>query len=354
MTVTIASTTDTEEQVAELNTAANEETPAGDLSSQQAGGVPNDSETSDESGETDVVAAESDEASSEEVSDDASESNEPVEASSDEGDTESADEPKRKRRRRGRSYRDRASQLAREKAAEQARADRLENEIRTLRAQQAQRPVAETDQGTSDDEAQPEVQASESAPAPKDGKPDQDKFETYEEYAEALMDWKVDQRMVAQESEHRVRIEQDQAQKAHESSVATLHERIDTFREANPDFDAVIEKGKDLPMTRPMQDSVLNSDLGPALMYHLSKNPEECDRISQLHPMAAIKEMGKLEARLEDVSTGPSSSTHSVTKAPKPIKPVGGGATASTTRLDDLPYQEFKRQREIQLGIRER
>ena len=89
-------------------------------------------------------------------------------------------------------------------------------------------------------------------------------------------------------------------------------------------------------------------------MYHLSQNPEECDRIAGLNPMMAIKEMGKLEARLEDASTGPSSSGFSVTKAPRPIKPVGGGATASTARLDDLPYQEYKRQREIQLGIRER
>ena len=352
MTVTIASTTDTEEQVAELNTAANEETPTGDLSSPQADGVPNDSETSDESGDTEVAAAESDESPPEEEPDNANDEDQPVEASSETDETESTDPQKRKRRRRGRSYRDRASQLAREKASEQARANKLEAELRAVRAQQRQSPVTEDPKEASEGDNEPETSGT---PTPENGKPDQDKFETYEAYAEALMDWKVDQRMMTQESEHRVRIEQEQAQKAHEDSVATLHERIDTFREANPDFDAVVEKGKDLPMTRPMQDSVINSDLGPALMYHLSQNPEECDRISQLHPMAAIKEMGKLEARLEDASpTGPSSSTHSVTKAPKPIKPVGGGATASTTRLDDLPYQEFKRQREIQLGIRER
>jgi hypothetical protein len=353
MTVTIASTTDTEAQVADLNTAANAETPA----STPADGASPASETAGASG--DEVTADAASVADVESESEGDEGDVEASAETETDDAEVTDEsPKRKRRRRGRSYRDRASQLAREKASEQARANHLQDQLNSLRAQQSQRvePQAEGTAESASEEtstATAEPTTSEASTSGR-GKPEQDKFETYEEYAEALMDWKVDQRLTAQESEHRVRIEQDQAQKAHETSVATLHERIDTFREAHPDFDAVVGKGKDLPMTRPMQDSVLNSDLGPAMMYHLSRNPEECDRIARLHPMAAIKEMGKIEARLEDASTGPSSSTSTITKAPKPIKPVGGGATASTVELDTLPYQEFKRQREIQLGIRER
>ena len=110
-------------------------------------------------------------------------------------------------------------------------------------------------------------------------------------------------------------------------------------------FDAVIEQGKDLPMTAPMQDSVMNSDMGPAVMYHLCRFPEECDRIAALPPMVAIREMGKLEARIEAAQTGPVSSAASVTQAPRPIKPVGGGATASTVPLDQMDYQSYRHAR---------
>ena len=99
-----------------------------------------------------------------------------------------------------------------------------------------------------------------------------------------------------------------------------------------------------------MQDTVLHSEHGPALMYHLCQNPEECDRIAQMHPLAAIKEMGRLEMQLE-VAThpGPTHVAEPVTKAPRPIKPVGGGATASTVPLDQMSYQDFKRAREKHL-----
>ena len=250
--------------------------------------------------------------------------------------------PKKKRRRRGRSYKDRASQLAREKATESARADALADELSALQSRQNVPP--------------PPTNAD---PIPEPGaqdvtmRPDQSKFETYESFQEALVDWKVSQRLSAHEREQSARVEAEQKQQGRRNVVAAHTARIDAFRDENPDFDAVISKAKDLPVTPPMQDTVLHSEHGPALMYHLCQNPEECDRIAQMHPRDAIKEIGRLEAQLDVArsTTGPTPRAEPVTKAPRPIKPVGGGVTASTVPLDQMSYQDYKRARERQIAF---
>ena len=356
MTVTISSTTDTEAEVKEASIEANPDEAKTAPGESEATAAPAPVESQAEfqlEAEEDapvVVASDSTDAEPELAVEEEKPTEPDVTARADEDEEEAAtDPPKRKRRRRGRSYKERASQLAREKSIEKSRADALEARLASIN--QAPPPatpapgVQESEQKASPD--------AEATPA-EDDRPQQDKFETYDEYQEALVDWKVSQRLTAHEAVERDRIAREETQRAQESLVAAHTARIDTFRSEHDDFDAVVERGKDLPMTRPMQDAVLNSEEGPAVMYHLCQNPEECDRIAGLHPMLAIKEMGKLEARLEAARTGPVSSAEPLTRAPRPIKPVGGGHTASTVPMDKLPYQDFKRAREIELGIRER
>ena len=271
---------------------------------------------------------------------------------------EDDDEKPKKRRRRGRSYKDRASQLAREKASEKSRADTLQAELDAIRAAAnvvrpptpPVKPIAPTPAGEDKVEVapryrQPDVSPN-VAPPPSEGRPTQDDFETYEQFQEALVDWKVNLRLTERDASDRERIERESVNRAREKSVAAHTARIDAFRQEHDDFDAVVEQGKNLPMTAPMQDSVMNSNMGPAVMYHLCRFPEECDRIAALPPMVAIREMGKLEARIEAAQTGPVSSAASVTQAPRPIKPVGGGATASTVPLDQMDYQSYRRARQ--------
>lgn len=356
MTVTISSTTDTEADVrAAVGHTATEPDPAP---------VPEDTAPVEEAVETapeadaieetpgeDEAPPEPVEAAGELVeNDDDTEPAEPAVAATDEPeedvDVDAAPEepPKKKRRRRGRSYKDRASQLAREKASEVARADALEARLADI---ERQRQVAPVPNEVPDPNVGPvEV-------APDAGRPDQSQFETYEAFQEALVDWKVSQRIDAHERERAVRMESDQKHQRQREVVAAHVARIDVFRETHPDFDAVVEKAKDLPVTAPMHDAVLNSEHGAAVMYHLCQNPEECDRIAQMHPLSAIKEIGRLEARLDVArsTTGPTPKAEPVTKAPRPIKPVGGGVTASTVPLDQMNYQDYKRAREREIAL---
>jgi len=369
MTVTISSTTDSEAVVTEVAEQANKpvEIPAApeevvavaqrysqpDVHSEEAPTA----ETMDAAGlgeesSPEVIASEP-----EVVESDDGEEPETVDTK-DETEDADVEKPKR-RRRRGRSYKDRASQLAREKAVEKSRADALAVELQAIKTAAARvvpppptpTPPAPAKTGSDEDVVdvapryrQP-VPETDAAPVAAAGRPAQDDFETYEQFQEALVDWKVNLRLTEHDVEARERIERASAQRAQEAIVAAHTSRIDAFRSEHDDFDAVIEQGRDLPMTRPMQDSVLNSDMGPAVMYHLCRFPEECDRISAMAPMAAIREMGKLEARIEAAQTGPASPAASLTQAPRPIKPVGGGVTASTVPLDQMDYQSYRRAR---------
>jgi hypothetical protein len=367
MSVTISSTTDTPEEVQDAIAQANEEpsSPVVESAAPETAPVEGGAEPA-ETTDAKPIEASSEPEEIEAVGEIATEDDEVVEAAAEsEEETEAAEEdapespleqPKKKRRRRGRSYKDRASQLAREKGLATARADALAQEVEDLRrrmeAREAppQQPVAPQAQ-EGDQEVSQEASPETSSETAQDGKPKEDDFETYTAYQEALVQWTVSKRLEANEVNQRERIAREQQQRAQHELVAAHHARIDEFREANPNFDAIVEAGKDLPLTRPMQDAVLNSDAGPALMFYLCQNPEECDQLAQMHPMAAIKEMGKLEARLETAqSTGPVSMAKPITRAPRPIKPVGGGVTTSSVPMDQMSYQDFKRARERQLA----
>ena len=74
------------------------------------------------------------------------------------------------------------------------------------------------------------------------------------------------------------------------------------------------------------------SDRGPELAYHLHTNPKEAERIAKLSPLAAVRELTRIEAAM------PKPETRTISKAPAPAKPVkatGGPATKDVSALAD-------------------
>ena len=82
-------------------------------------------------------------------------------------------------------------------------------------------------------------------------------------------------------------------------------------------------------------------------MYQLAKNREEYERICKLSPLAAAREMGRFEAKLQSSEAPTQAKT--TTKAPPPLKPVNAKASASVKDPDSLPYREWKAWREQQM-----
>ena len=78
-----------------------------------------------------------------------------------------------------------------------------------------------------------------------------------------------------------------------------------------------------------MRDAILESEVGPKILYHFAKNPDEAERIGKLSVAKALKELGKLEATLQTnpVKTGKnpvSQVSKEVKPAVEPISPLRG------------------------------
>ena len=174
-------------------------------------------------------------------------------------------------------------------------------------------------------EAQRWREAAERKTADPSEKPNPDKFGSYDEYVEALADWKADQRVA--ESFKRRDAERSQAAEARaaEAKAQAWAERQSEFREATPDYDAVV--GKSAVQIAPhVVDTLLDSDSGPELAYHLAKHPETVKRINALSPLSAARELGRIEATLSNPAAP---QIKPASKAPAPITPVRSSAPAA-------------------------
>lgn len=184
-----------------------------------------------------------------------------------------------------------------------------------IRAEYAEKQLAEL-------KAPPRVETPSGKPAPA-------QFESYEDYMDALTDWKVDQRMqsLRQETE----IERTQRQMAERAN--TVLPKLKPAMEKYDDFQEVATSFKAPPA---LQAAMLESDHTGELYYYLGSNPAELDRISRLSDVKQVLAVKELESKLNAVPQA--------TKAPAPIVPNGGKAPV-TKHFSDMSYEEFEEHR---------
>lgn len=144
-------------------------------------------------------------------------------------------------------------------------------------------------------------------PAPN-GKPVLDSYETFDAYNEALMDWKVEQRMAQMEQKTHA----EKIQKTWEAKKAEARKEL-------PDFDEVISDMIEPPA--PVVLAVMEaSDHIAKIAYHLAQHPDELQRINRLAPPQAALEVARIEARFN--RTPAPAASKPVSKAPRPPSPV--------------------------------
>ena len=175
-------------------------------------------------------------------------------------------------------------------------------------------------------------------PEKVEGKPKLDDFSSYEDYTEALTDWKVTEALKGQ-SEAQKRA---QAEAEKQSVVQSYRTRADSFSESHPDFDAVVTNPR-LPVSEAMAEAAFTSEKGPELLYYLGTNPEEAHRISQLPPYQAAMEMGRLEAKFT------SQPARNQSRAPDPLDPISPGGGNATVDPDKMSADQWRKWRESQI-----
>lgn len=181
--------------------------------------------------------------------------------------------------------------------------------------------------------AQSPAQAAPQRPVPEN-------FEKYDDYIDALTDWKAEQAVAK-------RMEADSTRKVAEVRVQTFKERQDQFRQQTPDYDEVVG-ASDVPLTFHVAELLQESDLGPQLAYHFAKNPSVLDRLNQMQPTAAAREIGRLEATLASKPAAPAAPTKKVSNTPAPAGTLGTQGRATTPALQNLSMDEYMKQRKAQ------
>ena len=277
----------------------------------------NDVEESDPSDETDASDAEAEDGEGQES-----------DADSDEESEGKSDKPKRKS-----GFKRRIDKLN----------SRLSERERELEYWKAQATKGQSPR----QEAEREVERG-PAKAEAGGKPNPDDYDSHEAFVEALTDWKLeqrDQKRAAEERERAVRSE-------HQKQIDAHTERVKAFAKSKPDFQDVLSEVDDIPMSVTVQEVILASEDGPALMYELAKNPEEFERICRLPAIAAARELGKFEASLKrDSESKQETREVKTTKAPKPLNPIGAksGAVAKSIFDPNLSQAEYEALRRKQM-----
>jgi hypothetical protein len=188
--------------------------------------------------------------------------------------------------------------------------------------------------------AEAKEKAEAEANAPK--KPEPKDFEQYNDYVEALADFKADQKVDSKLDE---RDKAAAKAKAEQTRASTWKERAAKFAESAPDYHEVMQ-ASDVPVAPHVIEALEDSDMGPTIAYHLAKNPEIADRLNAMSPTAAAREIGKLEGKLATdtaptpdpnaetqgeraAPAAPAARAPKTTSAPPPAKPLSSGRSTS-------------------------
>lgn len=183
-----------------------------------------------------------------------------------------------------------------------------------------------------------ELEAKLNAPKVPAGDPDEpklDSFDDFEEWQNAFREHA--EKKAAAKAEDRLKA--DRAKSELEKKQRAWQEADDRYAETKADWDDVIEDLREVvqgfnPDNAPgfgaMDTALTQSDIAPALKYHLGTNPEEAKRIAALQPYQAIKEMALLEIRLSSGEPTTPKQEKQVSKAPPPIRPVQSSVVNAT------------------------
>ena len=210
----------------------------------------------------------------------------------------------------------RIDRAVRQKYEAEARAKVLEERVAAMEARQSQ------PQQRSIEKSEPTI----------------DKFDNFDDYvaakAEFIAERKINQTLSERENKQKAATEAAERLK----TVDSWSQKVTQATAELPDFEDVIASS-DVPMTEPMQQAIMESDIGPKLAYYLANNPEEAVKIANMSPASAIRSLGRIEERLATQKPAVKA-----TSAPEPLKTVGTRAVVSKdpNKMSDAEFAAWR------------
>lgn len=170
------------------------------------------------------------------------------------------------------------------------------------------------------------------------GEPKLDQFDNIEEYVAAKAAWVTDRKIKETLESYEKTAAERNAKAAQEKTAETWQKRVATAQADLPDYDDVVGSS-DIVFKEPaVLAAIQESDIGPKIAYYLASNPDEAEDIAELRGIAAIRAIGRIEAKLEAQKS-------SVTKTPAPIKPVGqkSNIEKSPEKMTDAEFAAWRK-----------
>ena len=197
------------------------------------------------------------------------------------------------------------------KRAKQAEADKanLEARLQELESKQAPAPV-QVD--------------------PVSEKPQASQFNDAFEYAEALAEWSAEKALEQRDIQEQQRKVEEQRNEV----IKSWSQKLEKAKANLPDFDDMVASSN-VQVRDEVRDAILESDVGPEILYHLASNDEYAEQFAAMPSGKALKELGKLEVQFERKEAQPEKSEPVArSKAPAPIKPLTAGKGTSDVLID--------------------
>lgn len=166
--------------------------------------------------------------------------------------------------------------------------------------------------------------------APKaEEEPKPEQFTDMYEYQQALVDYRVDQRL----NEEKQKVEQAKAEAQRQQVINTWASRVEAAKSEIPDFEAMVSSS-DIAVSNEVRDAIFESEVGPKILYHLAENPEIAEKLQGMTLTRALATIGKLEAQFEKKAEPQKNTVAAKSKAPAPINPIKASAAGPVTDLD--------------------
>lgn len=176
-------------------------------------------------------------------------------------------------------------------------------------------------------------------------------YESEEDYEDALHDWRSPapaassqptSEQPAQQQAQQPGTQQQPRQVSPEVQkvIDDWQDSCDDASEKYEDFDDVVFKNNELPVTPIMRDALYECGQGGEVVYHLGKNPAEAARIAGLSLSGQVQAINELSKKF----------TSTTTSAPAPIEPTGGnddsGAAFDAEKALPEAYRAHRRRQQ--------
>lgn len=208
---------------------------------------------------------------------------------------------------------ERIESLVASNKALKASLEHLQSEVLAkLSPQQAPEPAAQTSVAASAEEAPPTLESC--------------GFDT-DRWTQAMQAWTKKQ----VDSGVKRAVETVHQNQTEDARKATFQSRLNAFDKATPDLKVILGNPALPKLAKDAAELVVDSELGPQILYHLGKNPEKAASIARLSPVKQAAAIGRIEAEIQAAAkTAQKTKTNTISRAPAPPNPTAGRGNTPT------------------------